>query len=83
MSGRRRFPYDRVMLDQAGATGASADRVSGQGPDATDPAIPAVRQFLRGRTDVRLALVFGSRARGTATPASDIDVAVLAPASTC
>jgi predicted nucleotidyltransferase len=44
-----------------------------------DPAIPAIRQFLRGRTDVRLAVVFGSRARGTATPASDVDVAVDAP----
>ena len=32
-----------------------------------------------GRLDVRLALVFGSRARGTATPTSDVDVAVGAP----
>jgi len=28
---------------------------------------------------VRLALVFGSRARGTATPSSDLDLAVHAP----
>jgi uncharacterized protein len=45
----------------------------------TDAAIPVIRRFLRGRTDVRLALVFGSRARGTATPVSDVDVAVRAP----
>jgi predicted nucleotidyltransferase len=44
-----------------------------------DPAIQRIRQFLRGRTDVRLAIVFGSRARGTARPASDVDVAVSAP----
>jgi uncharacterized protein len=44
-----------------------------------DPAIGTVRRFLRGRVDVRLAIVFGSRARGTATPASDLDVAVRAP----
>jgi uncharacterized protein len=44
-----------------------------------DPAIQTIRQFLRGRVDVRLAIVFGSRARGTATPASDLDVAVRAP----
>ena len=44
-----------------------------------DPAIQAIRQFLRGRTDIRLAIVFGSRGRGTATPASDVDLAVRAP----
>jgi predicted nucleotidyltransferase len=44
-----------------------------------DQAIEDVREFLRSRTDVRLAIVFGSRARGTATPASDVDVAVHAP----
>lgn len=32
---------------------------------------------MRGRTDVRLALLFGSRARGRARPGSDADVAVL------
>jgi predicted nucleotidyltransferase len=67
------------MLDQTVATGASAASAGGQRPDGTDPAIPAIRQFLRGRNDVRLALVFGSRARGTATPTSDVDVAVRAP----
>jgi predicted nucleotidyltransferase len=45
----------------------------------TDPAIERIRRFLRARTDVRLAIVFGSRARGTATSASDVDVAVRAP----
>ena|SRR5206468_1321121 len=44
-----------------------------------DPALQHVRDRLRGRTDVRLALVFGSRARGTAGLSSDIDVAVSAP----
>ena len=45
----------------------------------TDPTVQAIRECLLGRLDVRLALVFGSRARGTATPASDVDVAVGAP----
>ena len=45
----------------------------------TDPTVPAIRECLRGRRDVRLALVFGSRVRGTATPTSDVDVAVGAP----
>jgi len=44
-----------------------------------DPTVQAIRECLRGRLDVRLALVFGSRARGTATPTSDVDVAVGAP----
>jgi predicted nucleotidyltransferase len=44
-----------------------------------DPSILTIRESLRGRTDVRLALVFGSRARGTAMPTSDVDVAVRAP----
>lgn len=46
---------------------------------STDPSVQVIRECLRGRTDVRLALVFGSRARGTATPTSDVDVAVRAP----
>ncbi len=45
----------------------------------TDPAVQRIREHLLGRLDVRLALVFGSRARGTATPTSDVDVAVRAP----
>ena len=32
---------------------------------------------MRGRQDIRLALLFGSRARGRARPDSDADVAVL------
>jgi predicted nucleotidyltransferase len=47
--------------------------------DESEPAIGKIRGFLRGRTDVRLAIVFGSRARGTATPESDVDLAVCAP----
>jgi predicted nucleotidyltransferase len=44
-----------------------------------DPAILAVRRALDDRTDIHLAIVFGSRARGTAGPGSDVDVAVRAP----
>jgi len=39
--------------------------------------IDALRRALHGRTDVRVAVLFGSRARGTARPDSDVDVAVL------
>jgi len=39
----------------------------------------AVGQALSGRRDVRLAILFGSQARGEAGPASDVDVAVQAP----
>lgn len=42
-----------------------------------DPVIEALREALRGRQDVRLALLFGSRARGRARAGSDADVAVL------
>jgi len=45
----------------------------------SDPTIQAIRELLQGRSDVWLALVFGSRAKGTATPLSDVDVAVRAP----
>lgn len=36
-------------------------------------------QVLRGRHDVHLAVLFGSHARGSAGPGSDVDIAVLAP----
>ena len=36
-----------------------------------------LRQALAGRTDVRLAILFGSTARGTDRADSDVDVAVL------
>lgn len=42
-----------------------------------DPIVEALRKALRGRKDVRLALLFGSRARGRNRPDSDADVAVL------
>ena len=41
--------------------------------------ITAVRSVLRSRSDVRLALVFGSEARGTSASESDVDIAVDAP----
>lgn len=48
-------------------------------PMSADPAIRQIREFLTGRDDVRLAIVFGSRARSTATSTSDVDLAVRAP----
>lgn len=35
-----------------------------------------IRQHLAGRSDIRVAVLFGSRARGTARPDSDVDLAV-------
>jgi predicted nucleotidyltransferase len=46
-----------------------------------DAVVRALRAALAGRADVRLAILFGSTARGTAGPSSDVDVAVLARAS--
>jgi predicted nucleotidyltransferase len=43
----------------------------------TDPVVEALRKAFSGRRDVRLALLFGSRARGRADSRSDADVAVL------
>jgi predicted nucleotidyltransferase len=43
--------------------------------------LATVGRVLTLRNDVELALVFGSTARGTATPASDVDVAVLGNAA--
>lgn len=40
--------------------------------------VDVLRRCLSTRTDVGLALLFGSRARGTATAASDVDLAVRA-----
>lgn len=44
---------------------------------AEDPIVESLRRALSGRKDVRLALLFGSRARGRSRPDSDADVAVL------
>lgn len=41
--------------------------------------LETLRRVLQGRRDVQIALLFGSRARGDARPASDVDVAVHAP----
>jgi predicted nucleotidyltransferase len=41
--------------------------------------IARLRQVLTGRKDVRVAVLFGSEARGTAREGSDVDVAVDAP----
>lgn len=45
--------------------------------EANAEVVAALRQALRGRQDVHLALLFGSRARGLARADSDADVAVL------
>jgi predicted nucleotidyltransferase len=45
--------------------------------ETADPVIDSLKKALSGRKDVRLALLFGSRARGRARPDSDADVAVL------
>lgn len=39
--------------------------------------LPALQDYLRARGDVLLAYLYGSYARGTAGPLSDVDVAVL------
>lgn len=39
--------------------------------------LAAVRRILASRDDVELGIVFGSTARGSTTPRSDVDVAVL------
>ena len=44
---------------------------------AEDPVVESLKKALSRRSDVRLALLFGSRARGRARPDSDADVAVL------
>jgi uncharacterized protein len=59
-------------------TGEPTDLCRRRGEDIEDSAIAAVRARLAGRTDVRVALVFGSRATGAATSRSDVDVAVRA-----
>jgi len=41
--------------------------------------VDALRLALAGRADVRVAVLFGSQARGSARPDSDVDVAVDAP----
>jgi predicted nucleotidyltransferase len=40
------------------------------------PLLASLREALRTERNVRVALLFGSRARGTDTPASDIDLLV-------
>jgi predicted nucleotidyltransferase len=42
-----------------------------------DPTVELLRKALSGHKGIRLALLFGSRARGQARPDSDADVAVL------
>jgi predicted nucleotidyltransferase len=44
--------------------------------EETEALVATLRQALRGRKDVHLAVLFGSRARGRARPDSDVDLAV-------
>ena len=46
---------------------------------ATPGITTRIRHALAGRADIRLAILFGSQARGTARDDSDIDIAVDAP----
>lgn len=46
---------------------------------STGEMVAQLREALGGRAGVRLALLFGSWARGNARPDSDIDLAVLGP----
>jgi predicted nucleotidyltransferase len=50
-------------------------------PTTTNALIQSFQQVLHARTDVALALLFGSRARGDASESSDVDVALLAPSA--
>jgi predicted nucleotidyltransferase len=44
--------------------------------EETATLVASLREALRGRQDVHLAVLFGSRARGRARPDSDVDLAV-------
>jgi predicted nucleotidyltransferase len=45
----------------------------------TSSLVQALQSALRGRSDVIVALLFGSLARGAGRPNSDIDIAIVAP----
>jgi predicted nucleotidyltransferase len=45
-------------------------------PSGTESLIEALREALRGRSEVELAILFGSRARGRGHERSDADLAV-------
>jgi len=44
---------------------------------STEDSVAALRGLLEDRTDVRLAYLFGSAARGEARPASDLDIGIV------
>jgi uncharacterized protein len=44
---------------------------------STEDSVAALRRLLEDRTDVRLAYLFGSAARGEARPASDLDIGIV------
>lgn len=51
----------------------------GKSEEDTEALIERIHARLAGREDVRVVLVFGSRARGTGRVDSDVDIAVDAP----
>jgi predicted nucleotidyltransferase len=61
---RFRCPSARVGYDQSVATPEMVSRI---------------QHALAGRSDVRVAVLFGSQARSTAGPGSDVDIGVDAP----
>jgi predicted nucleotidyltransferase len=61
------FPSDRISA------------MSADGPEGTPVSqelVDKLRAYLAGRVDVSMAFIFGSRAKGTPTCESDIDVAI-------
>ena len=68
-----------MVRDPRGDGAPPPEEDDGPHDGRADPTLQVIREFFRGRTDVRLALVFGSRARGAARPTSDVDVAVHGP----
>lgn len=72
---RRRTQCSRLRLWRT--SHANLSRVSTESTD--NPRLKAMVEVLAAFPEVRLALLFGSEARGTARPDSDIDIAVDAP----
>jgi len=69
----------------AGAAASTVARALGPAPSILATVVPVaddpllgVREVLASRPEVRLALLFGSRARGAARSGSDLDLAVSA-----
>ena len=73
-----------ALTDSAGAAAArQAGRPPALGGGGYDPGVPSTHETLAealaAETDVRLAVLFGSEARGEASGDSDLDVALVGP----